>query len=102
MNLIAVMDFFVEWMSTRTVLWYVTFCGFAVNYMVRINMNIAIVAMVQPRNSRPGQLQSECFVQNLSNSEQNTSNAGDNATAGVVQVRIQKHHSIDIHIPRYT
>lgn len=32
--------------SCRTVLWYVTFFGFIVNYMLRINMNIAIVEMV--------------------------------------------------------
>lgn len=30
----------------RTVLWYIVFAGFAVNYMVRINMNIAMVSMV--------------------------------------------------------
>uniref|UniRef100_A0A1B6KSQ5 Major facilitator superfamily (MFS) profile domain-containing protein n=1 Tax=Graphocephala atropunctata TaxID=36148 RepID=A0A1B6KSQ5_9HEMI len=30
----------------RTVLWYIVFAGFAVNYMLRINMNIAMVSMV--------------------------------------------------------
>ncbi|XP_054267712.1 vesicular glutamate transporter 2-like [Macrosteles quadrilineatus] len=30
----------------RTVLWYIVFAGFAVNYMVRININIAMVSMV--------------------------------------------------------
>jgi hypothetical protein len=29
------------------VLWFLVFFGFAVNYMIRINMNIAIVDMVQ-------------------------------------------------------
>lgn len=31
----------------RTVLWYLVFVGFAVNYMIRINMNITIVTMVK-------------------------------------------------------
>lgn len=36
------------WLSSRQVLWIMVFIGFAVNYMVRINMNIALVAMVEP------------------------------------------------------
>lgn len=32
--------------DARTVLWYLTFCGFAINYMIRININITIVDMV--------------------------------------------------------
>ncbi|KAI5748660.1 hypothetical protein M8J76_001052 [Diaphorina citri] len=32
----------------RTVLWYIVFTGFAVNYMIRINANIAIVSMIVP------------------------------------------------------
>ncbi|KAI8123658.1 hypothetical protein FF38_12474 [Lucilia cuprina] len=32
--------------QARTVLWYLTFVGFAVNYMIRINLNITIVEMV--------------------------------------------------------
>lgn len=31
----------------RTVLWYLVFVGFAVNYMIRINLNITIVDMIQ-------------------------------------------------------
>ncbi|XP_076386630.1 na[+]-dependent inorganic phosphate cotransporter isoform X1 [Megachile rotundata] len=38
-----------EWLSCRDVLWYLVFCGFAANYMMRINLNLAIVAMVIPR-----------------------------------------------------
>lgn len=34
-------------MLARTQLWILAFTGFMVNYMVRINLNIAIVAMVQ-------------------------------------------------------
>ncbi|XP_055382266.1 sialin [Condylostylus longicornis] len=33
--------------EARTVLWYLTFFGFAVNYMIRINLNITIVEMVK-------------------------------------------------------
>ncbi|KAG7207342.1 hypothetical protein KM043_009006 [Ampulex compressa] len=36
-------------MKCRDVLWYLVFCGFAINYMLRINLNLTIVAMVFPR-----------------------------------------------------
>lgn len=36
----------IQSVSCRTVLWYITFFGFIVNYMLRVNMNIAIVEMV--------------------------------------------------------
>ncbi|CAK9833795.1 Vesicular glutamate transporter 2 [Anthophora retusa] len=36
-------------LSCRDVLWYLVFCGFAINYMLRINLNLTIVAMVLPR-----------------------------------------------------
>nr|CAD7590884.1 unnamed protein product [Timema genevievae] len=51
--------------SARDVLWYVVFFGFAINYMVRININIAIVSMVRPRRAEPSNTMvhvSECFV----------------------------------------
>ncbi|XP_054016268.1 sialin [Hylaeus anthracinus] len=35
--------------TCRDVLWYLVFCGFAINYMLRINLNLTIVAMVMPR-----------------------------------------------------
>ncbi|XP_076752859.1 sialin-like [Xylocopa sonorina] len=38
-----------ELLSCRDVLWYLVFCGFAINYMLRINLNLTIVAMVVPR-----------------------------------------------------
>ncbi|XP_063237104.1 putative inorganic phosphate cotransporter isoform X2 [Bacillus rossius redtenbacheri] len=50
--------------SAGAVLWYVVFFGFAINYMVRINVNIAIVSMVQPRGRPAGETDarvSECF-----------------------------------------
>ncbi|KAE9524732.1 hypothetical protein AGLY_014782, partial [Aphis glycines] len=31
----------------RTILWYMTFWGFAINYMFRMNINIAIVSMIK-------------------------------------------------------
>lgn len=33
--------------SERTILWYMTFLGFAINFMLRMNLNIAIVSMVR-------------------------------------------------------
>lgn len=37
----------------RTVLWFVTFFGFAVDHMIRININIGIVDMIIPDNNFP-------------------------------------------------
>jgi len=34
--------------SERTILWYMTFWGFGMNFMLRMNLNIAIVSMVRP------------------------------------------------------
>lgn len=31
----------------RTILWYMTFWGFGMNFMLRMNLNIAIVSMVR-------------------------------------------------------
>lgn len=39
-------------LSCRDVLWYLVFCGFAINYMLRINLNLTIVTMVVPRVKR--------------------------------------------------
>ncbi|XP_049799923.1 sialin-like [Schistocerca nitens] len=36
-------------LSASNVLWLLAFCGFALNYAVRVNLNIAIVAMVRRR-----------------------------------------------------
>ncbi|XP_046752732.1 sialin [Diprion similis] len=38
-----------EWLSCRDVLWYLSFCGFAIDYILRINLSLTIVAMVAPR-----------------------------------------------------
>ncbi|XP_072398707.1 sialin-like isoform X1 [Diabrotica undecimpunctata] len=50
--------------SCRDVLWYLVFGGFAVNYMVRLNLNIAIVSMVRPKPKDNVSLTSECVVVN--------------------------------------
>lgn len=34
-------------LTERTILWYMTFWGFAMNFMLRMNLNIAIVSMVR-------------------------------------------------------
>lgn len=49
--------------QARTVLWYLAFVGFAVNYMLRINLNITIVDMVrQTKSSSSSKSPSaECF-----------------------------------------
>uniref|UniRef100_A0A1B6EC40 Major facilitator superfamily (MFS) profile domain-containing protein n=2 Tax=Clastoptera arizonana TaxID=38151 RepID=A0A1B6EC40_9HEMI len=47
-------------MEARTILWFIVFCGFAVNYMVRININIAMVAMA--KSGQKNQVNStECY-----------------------------------------
>lgn len=48
-------------MTSRRVLWLLVFFGFAVNYMIRININIAIVGMVRHPKSRGGRASDECL-----------------------------------------
>src|SRR3954463_8229792 len=52
--------------KARSVLWYLTFVGFAINYIIRITASIAIVDMVDPNFRRSSGNQttvttSECF-----------------------------------------
>ncbi|XP_043491303.1 vesicular glutamate transporter 1 isoform X1 [Polistes fuscatus] len=54
-----------EFITCRDVLWYFVFCGFAINYMLRINLNLTIVAMVVPRPQAA--LSVECEVDNATN-----------------------------------
>lgn len=51
----------------RSVLWYLTFIGFAMNYMIRININIAIVDMISEefKNNKNVHM-SECHSENSS------------------------------------
>lgn len=50
---------------TRSVLWYLTFFGFAINYIIRITASIAIVDMVDPMFRRSSgnktTVTSECY-----------------------------------------
>ncbi|XP_050423978.1 vesicular glutamate transporter 1-like [Adelges cooleyi] len=50
-------------MLKRTILWYMTFWGFAMNYMLRMNLNIAIVSMVRsvPKIENTTAPVSECY-----------------------------------------
>lgn len=48
--------------KARSVLWYLSFIGFAMNYMIRINVNIAIVDMIAPEFKGKSATSSECFV----------------------------------------
>lgn len=65
--------------KSRTVLWHVTFWGFVVNYMVRCNINMAIVSMVIPRiSTNKSEIRvSECFNHSLVSLLQNHSHAID-------------------------
>ncbi|CAH0546865.1 unnamed protein product [Brassicogethes aeneus] len=51
--------------TSRNVLWYLVFFGFAVNYMVRMNLNIAIVSMIKARPKNNVTISSECLVNKL-------------------------------------
>ncbi|XP_063981973.1 sialin-like isoform X2 [Diachasmimorpha longicaudata] len=48
-----------RWLSCRDILWYLVFTGGIVNYMVKISLNLVIVAMVIPRTETPSSL-AEC------------------------------------------
>lgn len=54
--------------NCRTILWYVTFVGFMVNYMYRININIAIVEMVARKPATANHQTSECIIAETLNS----------------------------------
>lgn len=49
--------------KSRTILWLITFWGFVINYMVRCNLNMAIVSMVLPRKASNNStiVSLECF-----------------------------------------
>jgi hypothetical protein len=49
----------------RSILWYLVFFGFSINYCIRINVNIAIVDMIDAsfrKSTNNTIIQSECFV----------------------------------------
>lgn len=48
--------------AKRDILWYFVFLGFAVNYMIRVNLNIAIVSMVKAKPKHSGSSHiGECY-----------------------------------------
>lgn len=54
-----------EGMKARTVLWYMTFFGFAINYIIRINASIALVDMIDTtykKDTNKTVVTSECIV----------------------------------------
>ncbi|XP_050549186.1 sialin-like isoform X2 [Daktulosphaira vitifoliae] len=64
-------------MEKRTVLWYMTFWGFALNSVYRMNINIAIVSMIKhPVKASNVTLISECFQHNTI-IESNNNNSQD-------------------------
>lgn len=48
--------------TVRRGYWYVCFFGFACNYMIRVNLNIAITAMVAPGGGNNLTVRSECIA----------------------------------------
>jgi hypothetical protein len=54
-------------LKARTVLWYLTFFGFAINYIIRINASITIVDMIDATNVKPSSnktiVTSECIAE---------------------------------------
>lgn len=55
-----------EGVKARTILWYLTFSGFAINFMLRININIAIVDMISHEFKGQPVAMSECIQLNNS------------------------------------
>lgn len=53
--------------NARTVLWYLSFFGFAINYMLRMNINIAITEMITTNASDKTSAPSECIVDRFAN-----------------------------------
>lgn len=40
--------FFIDFITCRTVLWWMVFSGIGINYMLRVQLNLVIVAVVVP------------------------------------------------------
>lgn len=53
-----------ELVSCRDVLWLLVLCGFAINYMLRLNLNLTIVAMVIPHSKPAAIAQCNMEVEN--------------------------------------
>lgn len=86
--------------KARTVLWYLTFVGFAVNYMIRINASISIVDMIDgnfKRSSNGSDLISECITNETLQVLKNVSSRDDNivTTASLSLTQSMKHMSVE-------
>ncbi|CAB0041463.1 unnamed protein product [Trichogramma brassicae] len=77
-----------EWISCRDVLWLMVFWGFGINYMLRNNLNLAIVTMVVPREKSVAA--TECGSGNSSYFDSGNTTSALQATA-VEQQQQQQH-----------
>ncbi|XP_037947382.1 sialin-like [Teleopsis dalmanni] len=77
--------------EARTVLWYLVFIGFAVNYMIRINLNITIVEMIATKGKPPHSQQN--MEETTESRVMIEGNVNDN-TSGFTTLR---HHNISTH-----
>lgn len=66
----------------RNILWYLVFAGFSVNYMIRCNLNIAIIDMVDPAHLKKSgaNTTSECFERTADNEKNSSSIIIDTST----------------------
>ncbi|XP_056630946.1 putative inorganic phosphate cotransporter [Diorhabda sublineata] len=64
----------------REILWYFVFSGFAVNYMIRINLNLAVVSMVAPKSKNKASITSECLSGNIPNNNSYINGYQENST----------------------
>lgn len=55
---------YIVYITARDTLWLLTFFGFGVNYMLRININIAIVDMVKRRPVNQESKAAQCYSLN--------------------------------------
>lgn len=84
--------------KARTVLWYLTFVGFAVNYMIRINTSISIVDMIDgnfKRSSNVSDLVSECIANETFSVIGNESSWDDGFVATTSLPQSMKHVSVE-------
>lgn len=68
--------------NARTVLWYFSFVGFAINYMLRVSINIAITEMVAVNQSKHINQMGACMIDGLAHI--NTTMINSNLTSSMV------------------
>uniref|UniRef100_A0A0K8W4V3 Vesicular glutamate transporter 3 n=1 Tax=Bactrocera latifrons TaxID=174628 RepID=A0A0K8W4V3_BACLA len=98
--------------QARTVLWYLVFIGFAVNYMIRINLNITIVEMIAKKPLLAPTITTQAplltnFKQSAFVNSNNSNSIHANITSNSV-VAITSNHSTEVSVsalvkePRYS